>query len=239
MIKAYSGYFGEGKTLSMVAEGIEFLKKGYTVYSNIPFGSKKFIRYPLKLAWERKSWGYEKPIVPIYLEPEQFNYALANARDAIFLLDEASIWFSNYNWNVIDPKILYRLHQVRKLNIHIIYTCQSFKHVMKRLRDFTQIVVECHAMFKKKNGAPRLIRHVYYNPEYYTYSVYSFEVEKKYIVKREFIWGKKLSETMKDYDTTDLIKFSMGSGKSKYDDPNKFGFSENNIVKSKENLNWV
>lgn len=224
MIKAYAGYFGEGKTLSMVSEATEYLKKGFTIYTNTPFITKKFHYYDIKGILKRKKLGYYQELKPVYLEPEQFNYALANANNALFILDEASIWFSNYNWNSIDSKILYRLHQVRKLNIHIIYTCQAFKHVIKRLRDFTQIVVDCKTLFRGSKNEPLLIRHLYYDPAFFSQNIYSLELEQKFIKKRTYLFGKKLKEAMKEYDTNDLISFSMGSQKTKYE--SKAGVNE-------------
>lgn len=206
MIKAYCGRFGSGKTLSMVIEAHEYLKKGYTVYTNTPFYYDHIKRLPIKLALKYKKLYIKERRYPIYLKKLEFEEALKTATNAVFMLDEASIWLNNYKWSQIDDEVMERLFQVRKLNIHLIYTAQFFMHVVKKLRDFTDTVVECK-IIHTWNKKPTVLRQISYSPEFYGMKIWSLEVEQKYIDGRRFIWGSKLNKAMESYDTNEIISF--------------------------------
>lgn len=141
MILAYIGSMGSGKTLSLVREAKNYYDMGYKIYSNITlsFPHVKITRADL-LDYANKK--------------EQF-------KDSFFLIDEFAIFVGDARRSASDRNIAlsYFIVMTRKLNIILGLTSQTWNMVEKRVRENTDIFIECKSF--KLSGGVVLIRNRY------------------------------------------------------------------------------
>ena len=135
MIKAFIGDIGSGKTLFMVRDAQWFFAREYPVYSNMPM------------------WGFhgrgknKKKVVSTYLYPDELmskiRESIKQRQPTLFVIDEATLVLSAYDWQKTDKELLMFISQSRKFNIHIFYTSQRFKDVIVPLRENATVCVDC------------------------------------------------------------------------------------------------
>lgn len=197
MIRGYIGLLGEGKTLSMINDSVDFLvpkKKeefGRRIITNVPF------------VWKHRGTEYK----PIFYEGKQFERALLTEVNALFLIDEASIVFPSYFWNKLSGSYLMRFAQARKYGLDIFFTSQGWNHTIKRLRDLTNIVVKCEKVKVPFYGT--IMRNIHYNPDFFMNKIMlSPQMERKYILGRKFITKGRQNKLFKAYDTMFTISAS-------------------------------
>jgi len=141
MIWALEGAFGSGKTLSMVKFAREFVETGnYNVVTNTPFSARK---KTTKKLFNNK---YEPAEIKYIETKEEYYKEFINATHTLFLLDEGGVWLNNYNWKVIPEEVYERFTQVRKADIHFIYTVRHYGFVANKLRMMTDAVIHCSAL---------------------------------------------------------------------------------------------
>ena len=124
MIIGYIGRMGSGKTLSMVRNAYRYYKAGYTIYSNIN------LKFP------------HKP----YTLQELIDYANNNVtlKKSVILIDEAHIFLDSRNSGSKRNRVIsYFLLQTRKKGCHLYYTTQRFHQIDKRLRDNSDVLIQC------------------------------------------------------------------------------------------------
>lgn len=118
------GSMGTGKTLSSVRYAYLWYKKGYTIYSNI------------KLNFPSVRIGLQELI--------DFANAETYLDKSIVLLDEAHVFLDSRNSQSKRNKMIsYFIVLTRKMGCHLIYTTQKFHQIDKRLRDNSDVVVNC------------------------------------------------------------------------------------------------
>lgn len=128
MIIGYIGTRGRGKTLSCVREAYEHQQKGYTIYSNIKldkdiFPTYKEITGKMLMDWVKGDQQFKK---------------------AFFILDEVHVYIdSRMGMSKKNVIISYFVLQTRKRDVRIGYTTQFLNQVDKRLRNPTEIFVQC------------------------------------------------------------------------------------------------
>jgi len=192
MIYAYVGLPGTGKTFSMVYDTIPLIKSGGKVISNFPirFGKQKDGSYKYK---------------SICLNPVDFIDAIEHEERATFLVDECNIIFSSYDdVKKIERGLLNRFAQGRKLGLDFFFTSQRFHHSLKRIRDLTNVVVECK---KFVFLTFTFFRNTYYNPVIYDReALFDTPLEQKYIMKKRFIMPWELPGVYSKYPTEFLIQ---------------------------------
>ena len=128
MIIAYLGTRGRGKTLSCVREAYEHQLKGYHIYSNIKLNDRYF-----------KDWTLidGKMLLDWVNGDKQF-------KKAFFILDEVHVYLdSRMGMSKRSIIISYFILQTRKRNVRLGFTTQFFNQVDKRLRNPTEVFVEC------------------------------------------------------------------------------------------------
>ena len=124
MIVGFVGARGSGKTLSMVLEAYRYQSIGYRVLSNIG------------LNFDHETYTGK--------DIERFASEKNNLKDSVLLVDEAHILLDSRTSVTKRNRIVsYFILQTRKRNVHLLYTTQSFHQIEKRLRDQTDILVEC------------------------------------------------------------------------------------------------
>jgi len=128
MIKGYIGMFGYGKTLWMVHDVMEEMKKGRTVISNTP------IRFHYKGQLLEAEYIQDR---------HEYMQALIERDQCIFVLDEAGIYLPNNYWDKMPFSLTAKLMQSRKYGTDFFYTVQRFGHTTIKLRDLTNVVVRC------------------------------------------------------------------------------------------------
>lgn len=199
MIKGYIGLLGEGKTLSMVFDAVEALKQGKRVISNTPIHST------IK----------GKELFAVCLPQHGIEEALKTETNALFCIDEASIVFPSWFWAKLSGDFLIRFAQARKFGLDIFYTSQGYNHTIKRLRDLTNIVTKCskHTFFGQT-----FFRNLDYDPEYFAYKIINgTSMEKKFILRRRFIYPWQAKQIYKAFDTYALVQASALMGDTKDD----------------------
>lgn len=219
MVRAYVGTrkvpTGSGKTLSMMYDVRRFILKHYpnhryNIISNIDFKLRE--ETTLIPSFKKKSVEFNAEVIT---EKNAFFEALATRENTIFLVDEMSVWADQYEWKDI-PKVFYtRIKQLRKVNIHLVYTVQYFNLVAPRIRYFTEVVVECQPSpmpdIDSFNPPPRpwMITQKLRHPEYFDnldaiYKNPALEKEFTYKTKRVFL--SELKRTFPTFDTLNIVE---------------------------------
>jgi len=132
MIKGYTGMFGYGKTLWLVHDVMEEMKKGRRVISNTP------IRFKYKKQEMQAQYVADRHEYMQYLITES---------NCIFVIDEAGIFLPNNYWEKMPFDLTAKLMQSRKYDTDFFYTVQRFGHTTIKLRDLTNVLVRC---FRRK-----------------------------------------------------------------------------------------
>lgn len=199
----------------MVEEAYHWLPRGIKIISNTPFSYRYFKFYSLKNIVRTKSLGELAHIdARVVTRLDEYFELFKTETDTIFVLDEAGTWLDSYQWESVDTDIYARFQQTRKVNIHLLYTCQFFNFVVKKLRQITDVVVKCEAPLRHRpnqnipydKGKPIMIRKIDYNPEMFELKgIPTIEQEQKYIEKRSFIIGYELEHAFKSFDTNKII----------------------------------
>ena len=145
MIKIIIGYIGtrgRGKTLSCVREAHEHYKKGYKIYSNIKLNRKIFPSYEMVSLKQIVDWV--KGDVQL--------------KKAVLILDEVHVYIDSRSGMSKKNVILsYFVLQTRKRDVRLLYTTQFIDQVDKRLRQPTEVMIQCqnydtgHRYDKKNN----------------------------------------------------------------------------------------
>lgn len=132
MIIGFIGRMGSGKTLSMTRYAYKYFCAGYKIYSNIKFNFP-YTEYTLKDLVD-----FANNDVPLY--------------KSLIILDEAHIFLDSRNsQRGINKIVSYFLLQTRKKGCHLYYTTQRFHQIDKRLRDNSDVLIQCSTK-KNRNG---------------------------------------------------------------------------------------
>ena len=162
---------GSGKTLSMVRQAYMLYKMGKTVYSNFD------LQFPHKNFTLKELMDYSKDGTTFY--------------DAVFLIDEAHIFIDSRSSFSAKNKVLsYFITQTRKKDVYLMYTTQHFMQVDKRLRQNTDVFVECHSK-KARDG------------DQYTMNIYHI-IRMDGTEDRVFLYRSKDFYSL--YDTREVVK---------------------------------
>lgn len=209
MIWAIEGPFGSGKTLSMVKFAREFLRTHsdkYKVVTNTPFTAEMAEKYGLFKLRTRKV-----PVEVIVCEnKDEFFWHFKNDLHTLFLLDEGGVWLNNYNWKVIPEDVYERFTQVRKADIHFIYTVRHYAFVANKLRMMTDAVINCNPiprvnrMSLKQPRKPWIIVQTFRDVLYYEQTMMNEELERKFTLGRR--WIIRMGDTIKSFDTNKIIR---------------------------------
>jgi hypothetical protein len=208
MTKGYIGALGSGKTLNMVKDLMEQMKRGRTVISNTP------IRF-----FHNKRW-YESITIG---DSKNFERAVINAWNATIAIDEASVFFPSNYWNKIKPEFIYKFAQSRKMRCDLYYTSQGWGHTIKRLRDLTNWVVSC---YKRKFFLPlevglhygkKFIPHIrrpyvfyakLYSPEFFLHRILDSKKRDYFVIDKWAVYPSEARRIFKAYNTYFRIKGS-------------------------------
>lgn len=153
-IKAYTGLFGQGKTLSAV----HFVVRQYNRYNNKKVWCrrrKKFVTQKIHIISNVElSIPYEK-----FQSLKQLVYVAANCQGlddmydtltvTIALGDELSVQLNSRSFkNNIDALFLNTLLTCRHYHMGLVYTAQRFCQVDALLRQVTSVVIECNKFLR-------------------------------------------------------------------------------------------
>lgn len=136
IVAAFTGGRGSGKTLSMSVEGAIQLISGRKVISN----------YPLSVKY-RGDDGQVKGYQSMPLKVEDMLTFDEELQDAFILMDEANLWTDSRRSQSLPNKLITRLLTlIRKRQLSIMVTTQSFSWLDVRLRFQVDLLVECFDM---------------------------------------------------------------------------------------------
>jgi hypothetical protein len=186
MIKGYTGMFGYGKTLWLVADVIDEMKKGRRVISNTP------------IRFKHKGQILEAQYVANRQEYMQY---LITESNCIFVLDEAGIYLPNNYWDKMPFDLTAKLMQSRKYETDFYYTVQRFGHTTIKLRDLTNIIVKCYR--KRFLGFGQIVFYaVDCDPEMVENKIsINSPLAKEYILKVNKMYPSKYKKVFPTYDT--------------------------------------
>ena len=126
MIRCYTGLLGSGKSYSMVADAVKWLKDNRgMVYTNMAG-----LRFP----------------EAVYFSGIQ---DIMGLRSGLVLLDEASVALSSRFWADVPREILTRFAQLRKHGLDLWYTAQDEARVDTVLREITNEFMRCRGIAKR------------------------------------------------------------------------------------------
>lgn len=124
----YSGYQGQGKTLSMVRHGLKIRKKypKAILVSNLELQGIDYIRFQT------------------FDELQHLFSTLRNGnKGVIYLIDEIHNYFHSHDSRSIPLWIVQVFSQQRKNRVLVLGTVQMWKDVTKSIRDQLETVIEC------------------------------------------------------------------------------------------------
>lgn len=140
MIIGFIGRMGSGKTLSMTRYAYKYYRAGYKIFSNIKF----FFPYTEYTLSELVDFANND--VPL--------------KKSLIILDEAHIFLDSRNSQNKKNKIIsYFLLQTRKKGCHLYYTTQRFHQIDKRLRDNSDVLIQCKTK-KSKDGTQYTLNNI-------------------------------------------------------------------------------
>jgi len=127
MIVLYRGARGRGKTLTMCKDALKFYKLGYRIISNMTLSFGENITGEEVLALNRSSELY----------------------DCVLVIDEMQLFFDSRNFgNKGNKDFSNFIQQIRKRNVHILFTTQYLGTVDLRIRQHIDVV--CYPKFNKE-----------------------------------------------------------------------------------------
>lgn len=222
MIKAYVGDFGSGKTLNMVWDLMNAMKRGVHVISNTP------IEF-----YEKSLFGkirhYKAEFIP---NGKEFQKAIAYRQNCIFGIDEAAVYLPNIYWHKLPPEFIVKFAQTRKYRTDFWYTSQGFGMAVKRLRELTHRVLLCYGkrvlplpyinfrIGKRKIklfGWKRYITKIF-RPEYF-YGQPSFKKYERCYLGSRSLWPSQVRRVYKAYNTYYVIDASAMMGVKGFEQP--------------------
>lgn len=177
---AFTGYYGEGKTLGCVLYAKKLQKthpnRNIKIYSNINIE------------------GQEKKIT-------NWRELLDLPPNSIFIYDESqSDWSSNLGVRDFPEDLLRKLTQIRKKQLAIFMTSPVFTRMNINIRESVHFVIDCENIF----SLDRLFSYNFYNAD--EYMRFSQNPEKK---KREFLLFNETFAVSDDdyalYNTTEEV----------------------------------
>lgn len=149
----FCGGRGSGKTLSMSYEGVRSLYFGGKVWSNYPIHFNKICDHPMYR--NTPYYGKTIPVNSEIIEIEDLISFRPDIRDGSILLDELNIWASNRSSTAILNRLLNAwLQLIRKRNLCLYITTQSFNSLDKFIRFQTDVTIHCHDLSFKYNNLP-------------------------------------------------------------------------------------
>jgi len=137
IVVVFTGGRGSGKTLSMSVEG----------YIRMLMGQKCFANYTIK---KRLGYQWYKAIPVDISDLVTFNQEI---RDGCILLDEWNLWCGSRGAASLANRLFNSwLQLLRKRNLSLFITTQSFKSLDKFIREQTDMIVECFDLSFRYSG---------------------------------------------------------------------------------------
>ena len=132
VVVGYTGRRGAGKTTAMTMDALKYYEAGYNVYSNMRSLSFAHV--------------VEEARILELAENDDFY-------DCVLVLDEIQILFdSRRAMRKQNSNFLYFIQQIRKRNVHLLYTTQFSRRVDVGIREHTDIEARPRMIEKKKYG---------------------------------------------------------------------------------------
>jgi Fe-S cluster biosynthesis and repair protein YggX len=129
-----------GKSLSMTRYVVKYYRAGYKIYSNIKFNFP-YTEYTLN-------------------ELVDFANNDISLKKSIIIIDEAHIFLDSRNSQSKKNRIIsYFLLQTRKKGCHLFWTSQRFHQIDKRLRDNSDVLIQCKTK-KSRDGTQYTLNNI-------------------------------------------------------------------------------
>jgi hypothetical protein len=207
MIFGYVGEFGAGKTLNMVFDIMrQMIYWERHVFSNIP------------IEFYHNGRHYKADFID---DDKVFAKKIFDQRNTDIVVDEAGIYFPNFFWNKIPPKVLMQFHEQRKTGCNFYYTTQVNKHTVKRMRDLSYIIAYCYSYhilpinIHEKIGkfwlnieAPKLFVCKYFKPSFFEGNSDSSKRYERYYRGKRTLYPSDSKRVFKAYKTNFLVDSS-------------------------------
>jgi len=149
MITVVEGRPGMGKSVWLVSEVLRWLRRGYTVYTNIIINDEKLLtKYQGKL---------------FYIESLE---DIIELREGKIVLDEVQTYLNSRNWDKLDIRFQLLLQQHRKRGLDIIGATQSIKRADVVFRELVQVFYRIKKIISFKLPFSELAFGFFYLREY-------------------------------------------------------------------------
>jgi hypothetical protein len=138
-IVMYFGRRGQGKTVAMTMDILDWLSEGHIVYTNI----KDITPNPKYHAAAKKNISNLHEVD--FHTKQEFIDFISQARDCIVVLDEAIIFFDSKNTKNAgqDERVRHAIFTSRHRGVSIAYGVQRPMTALKDLRDVTDLFYQC------------------------------------------------------------------------------------------------
>jgi len=128
MIRIYVGLPRQGKTLNMVYDVLKHMRLGRRVISNTPIWCMVNGR---------------KVNAEFYDDPDEYRFHFLQARGAMVVCDEMSLYFSSMRWSKLSMDFNAKFRQAGKMSCDLYGTSQDWTDTVNNLRKIVDWTATC------------------------------------------------------------------------------------------------
>lgn len=187
VIMGFVGRRGDGKTLAMTAALLRASQFQRTIFAN--YG----LHFP----------GQEPSYIPLTADMvSDFAKSDSGLIDAAIGIDEIHVWLDSRMHGTKRNRVAsYMLTQTRKRSVDVMYTTQFLHQVEKRVRDNTDVVVECRNRNRERDMGKPLSEQ---NPDI-VLTIIDKGREKVFQRRIPTIRAKRIAQM---YDTNQVVEYA-------------------------------
>lgn len=194
MIKGYVGLLGQGKTLNMVYDLMQLMKRGRHVITNTP------------IKFHYKGRNYEAEHIG---NGKAFTESLITRWNATFAIDEASVFLPSNFWSKLPPEYIMKFAQSRKYGVDFYYTTQGIGHTIKRLRDLTNMIAKCRRhRYLKLPFLPYIYEAEFYDPAFFRTSITTKKNARRFMIFKRKLYPSTYKGIFEAYNTKFVVQDS-------------------------------
>jgi len=191
MIKGYVGLLGKGKTLNMVYDLMNLMRKGRRVISNTP------------IEFKEKGKIYKAEFVG---NGKAFTESIITSWNCTIAIDEASVFLPSNFWHKLPPEYIMKFAQSRKYGCDFYYTTQGIGHTIKRLRDLTNMIAKCtRHRYLYLPFTPFVYNAEFYDPMFFATRITTRKNSRRFVIFSRTLYPSEYKRVFQAYSTKFVV----------------------------------